>query len=132
MLGPLWLNADGTPLRRGQFYPAKTTYTNKPVVVLQNGVCFSATEGFISTMRELPNVTIMGDTTGGGSAAPRDFPISEGFTIHLSTLAQLTYEGKFIEWNGIEPDILVKQSKEELDKGRDIQLEEAIGFLMEE
>ena len=131
-LGPLWLDATGTPINRGTFYPSSIHYTGRPIVLLQNGMCFSSTEGFISTMRELPNITTVGDTTGGGSAAPRDFLISDRFVIHLSTMAQLTYEGKFIEWNGIEPGILVVQTKDALAAGHDLQLEKAFAVLKEQ
>lgn len=129
ILGPIWIDANGNQLDRQEIYPNNKMFYSKPVALLQNGNCFSATEGFINVMRELPNVTTIGDTTGGGSGAPKDFDISESITIHLSTKAQLTYDEKYIEWNGLEPDILVPQTKSDLEKGRDLQLEKALNFL---
>ena len=81
-------------------------------------------------MRELPNVTTIGDTTEGGSGSPENFNISYNLTIHMSTKIQYTYEGEIIEYNGIEPDVLVPQNLSELRRGRDIQLEAAINFLL--
>lgn len=127
-LSPLWLDPNGNELQREYLQPVQEPYL-KPVILLQNGTCFSATEGFISMMRELDQVTTLGDTTGGGSGAPKDFNIAYGYRIHLSTIGQLTYEHKYIEWNGIAPDILLPQPKNDLENRRDPQLEKAISLL---
>ncbi len=127
-LSPIWLDPNGKELPREYLQPMQNPYL-KPVVLLQNGTCFSATEGFICMMRELGQVVTLGDTTGGGSGAPKDFLISYQYKIHLSTIGQLTYEGKYIEWNGIEPDILLPQSQSDLENRQDPQLEKAISLL---
>ena len=44
------------------------TYTN-PVVVLINGSTFSAGEVITMILKQIPNVTAVGDTTGGGGVA---------------------------------------------------------------
>ncbi len=127
--GPIWVDKNGNQIERGKIYPNTEVFYSKPIIVLQNGKCFSSAEGFINVMRELPNVTTIGDTTAGGSGAPEDFEIAENLTIHLSTKAEMTYDGKYIEWNGLEPDILVTQNKSDIEKGIDLQLESAISFL---
>lgn len=132
MLSPIWVDSHGNEDQRFLIYPLNTYTYQKNVALLQNGKCFSAAEGFINTMRELPNVTTIGDTTAGGSGWPEDFNISYNLTIHLSTKSQLTYDGKYIEQNGLEPDILIPQNIPELKSGRDIQLEAAISFLSKE
>lgn len=129
MLSSVWIDAQGNEDRRYLMNPLNTYIYTKNIALLQNGTCFSATEGFINAMRELPNVTTMGDTTEGGSGSPENFNISYNLTIHLSTKIQLTYDGKYIEQNGIEPDILVPQNVSDLKRGRDLQLEAAINFL---
>lgn len=126
---PIWIDAQGNELKRSLLNPLnKNTYKGK-IIILQNGTNFSATEGFLNVMRELPNVTTIGDTTGGGSGDPQNFNLSDNLAIRLSTKMQLTYQRKQIEWNGIEPDILIQQTKEDLDNGRDLQLEAAIKYL---
>ncbi|HGY56992.1 MAG TPA: hypothetical protein ENK44_14890 [Caldithrix abyssi] len=127
--GPIWVDAEGVELPAYTIPPNGTIYYDKPVMVLQNGVCFSAAEGFINTMRELPQVTTIGDTTAGGSGAPKDFYIADHIIIHLPTKAQLTYTGQYIDWNGLPPDILVPQSEKDVERGRDFQLERAIELL---
>jgi len=127
-LSPIWIDHTGNELSRKYIQPAQNNYL-KQVILLQNGTCFSATEGFISMMKELKNVTTLGDTTGGGSGSPVDFTISYNIKIKLPRFAQLTYQREFIEWNGIKPDIVVPQNKIDLENKRDIQLETAINIL---
>lgn len=127
-LSPIWLDRNGNELGHNYIQPIQNYYS-KPVILLQNGTCFSSTEGFICMMRELENVTTLGDTTAGGSGAPVDFTISYDIKIHLSRYAQLTYQREYIEWNGLKPDILVPQSRSNLENKKDIQLEAAINIL---
>lgn len=127
---PIWLDHEGNEMQRTYLTPHTYHYL-KPVILLQNGTCYSATEGFISMMQELEMVTTIGDTTGGGTGAPGDFLISYDFKIHLSRFAQLTYQGDHIEWNGITPDILVPQTKLDIENQRDLQLETALRILQE-
>ncbi len=82
-------------------------------------------------MQELETVTTIGDTTGGGTGAPGDFLIAYDFKIHLSRYARLTYQGDYIEWNGLVPDVLVPQSKVDLENKRDPQLETALRILQD-
>jgi hypothetical protein len=127
---PPFFDPEGTELPNHYIQPnPKSKIKNKPVVLLQNGGCFSSTENFINKMHELQNVTAIGDTTGGGSGVPLDFELHQGFIIRLSTQAELTYEYKHIEWNGLVPDILVPQTKADIDAGRDLQLEAAVAYL---
>lgn len=126
---PVWLNARGDTLPRYWINPREDIRYLKPAVVIQNGVCFSAAEEFINVIKELPQVTTVGDTTAGGGGAPEDFIIPGGFTIHISTRAQLGYHGEQIEWNGIPPDILIRQTEQNVEAGVDLQLEFAIQLL---
>jgi hypothetical protein len=105
-----------------------------PIVVLVNGLTYSAGELFSEMMKQLPNVTVVGDTTGGGSAgataiAPGDLQLPSGRVIHIGTLDLRRYDGLPWEWLGIPPDIRVEQSERDVKLGRDKQLEFAISFL---
>ncbi|NOX89811.1 MAG: hypothetical protein GXO77_12370 [Calditrichaeota bacterium] len=129
MESPLWIDARGDTLSRHWINPNEGIHYFKPTVILQNGGCFSAAEGFINIIKELPQVTTVGDTTAGGGGAPEDFNIAGGFTIRISTKAQLGYNGEHIEWNGIPPDILIRQTEQDVKKDVDHQLEFAIQLL---
>jgi len=111
------------------------TYTN-PVVVLINGASLSGGEVFPELMNKLPNVTVVGDTTTGAGASDYgddnfqgEFKLACGFTIRVSTVYVTRNDGLPIEWNGVLPDIRVPQVKEDIDRGRDKQLEYAIEML---
>ena len=111
------------------------TYTN-PVVVIINGSTFSAGELTTEFMKQLPNVTALGDTTGGGGGAgsnqgnnKSDFKLPSGKLISTPTGYIVGYEGLIIEWNGVPPDIRVEQTEEDIKNGRDKQLEYAINIL---
>lgn len=43
---------------------------DKPVAVLTNRSCFSAANDFVSVMKELPQVSVIGARTGGGGGLP--------------------------------------------------------------
>jgi hypothetical protein len=109
-------------------------YTN-PVVVLINGVCYSTGDIFPEVMKQIPTVTVVGDTTGGGSSgstssAPAEYTLPSGKKIFIGTTDWRRYDGLPYEWIGVPPDILVWQTREDIENGRDLQLEYAINMLM--
>jgi hypothetical protein len=106
----------------------------KPVVVLINGRSFSGAEAFAEMMRQLPQVTVVGDTTGGGSGAADDsapglFLLPSGAEMKIPTGDARRYDELPWEWLGIPPDIRVEQTETDRANGRDRQLEYAIEFL---
>jgi hypothetical protein len=111
-------------------------YTN-PVVVLINGSTFSAGELCTEVLKQLPNVTAIGDTTGGGSAGSQNDPpeareeyyLPSGKMIAVGTIDLRRYDGLPWEWLGIPPDIRVVQTEADASAGRDKQLEYAINML---
>ena len=53
------------------YHPAGTgKHWDKPVAVLTNRSCFSAANDFVSAMKQLPGVKIVGARTGGGGGMP--------------------------------------------------------------
>ncbi len=104
-------------------------YTN-PVVVLINGSTFSAGELCTEILKQLPNVTAVGDTTGGGSCGgDQKFYLPSGKMIHVGMLDSRRYDGLPWEWVGIAPDIRIKQTEADIISGIDKQLENAIKML---
>jgi hypothetical protein len=103
-------------------------YTN-PVVLLVNGIVFSSAEHLAMWMQHIDHVTLVGDTTGGGSGNPVSFILPSGNVVKVSTRYMYRYDGEPIEWNGIVPDIIVTQTESDLLNGEDKQLEYAIEYL---
>ena len=119
--------------RNGQTAPRENTdyfYYDRPVVVLCDANSFSATDGFLSAFADLPQVTLVGESSGGGSGATRRFTLpNTGITVALSSMASFRANGKLFDGNGIEVDIPVKPSLEDYTAGTDSVVQQAITLL---
>lgn len=111
-------------------YPRKDARFNfyKPVVVLTNRHCYSAANDFVNVMKQLPNVTIIGDKTGGGSGLPFSSELPNGWSVRFSSSPSFGPQMNQIEF-GIAPDIKVDMTKEDVLKGLDTIIEKAKDFI---
>lgn len=100
----------------------------KPVVVLANRGSYSATNSFVSDMKCLPLVTVMGDVTGGGSGMPMSSALPNGWSVRFSASPMLDADGNHIEF-GVAPDIAVSLDKEAACNGIDSIIEAARNYL---
>jgi hypothetical protein len=112
-----------------------STFT-KPIYVLTNGKCYSATNYFVAVVRELPHVTILGAKTGGGGGIPSYTILSNGWQLRVSSsrLFVLDHSGAMSEdernvEGGIDPDVPVTSPEAELANGQDRILDEAIALI---
>ncbi|MBN2273262.1 MAG: S41 family peptidase [Bacteroidales bacterium] len=96
-----------------------------PVVVLTNRYCFSSANMFVSRMSVLPNVNIVGDTTGGGGGKPRFFDLPNGWAVRYSSNYALRPDGLNLE-NGVPPDFRVTLWPIDKRAGRDTLIEFAL------
>lgn len=104
--------------------PSNSIRWQKKVIVLVNRHAYSATNDFINSMRYLPNVTILGDKSGGGSGLPFSSELPNGWGVRFSASPHLDADKQHIEF-GIDPDIKMDMSKEDEANGRDTLIEEA-------
>ncbi len=102
----------------------------KPVVVLTNRSTFSAANNFVSIMKLLSGVTIIGATTGGGSGMPFSSELPNGWGIRFSACSILDAEGNSTE-RGVEPTegCNVDMSPVDEQNGRDTILDFAIEYI---
>ena len=100
----------------------------KPVVVLANRGSFSATNNFVSIMKHLPQVTVVGDVTGGGCGLPFTSELPNGWTVRFSAAVIADALGNLTEF-GVAPDVKVDMNKADSDAGRDTMLEAAFSVL---
>lgn len=100
----------------------------KPVVVLANRGSYSATNSFVSDMKCLPLVTVMGDVTGGGSGMPMSSALPNGWSVRFSASPMLDADGNHIEF-GVEPDVAVSLDKEAACNGIDSIIEAARNYI---
>ncbi|MFQ5636996.1 MAG: S41 family peptidase [bacterium] len=122
-------HSDFTDLFPGYIEPEGQKQFTKPVVLLTNRSCFSATETFVLAMRILPHVTVIGDTTGGGTGNPVSRELPNGWTYRLSSWIEYTSEKEPFEGIGLAPDIPVGISPADSLLGKDTILETAIQML---
>jgi hypothetical protein len=132
-LEPPKLFSLGNLVEQSPLEPLKSGAYLKPVVVLINGSTFSAGEVITEMLKQLPNVTAVGDTTGGGGVASTsdppeavgEFYLPSGKMIYVGTWYIERYDGHPFEWLGIPPDIRVEQTENDILNNRDRQLEYA-------
>lgn len=108
--------------------PAEGIRWQKKAVVLTNRTCYSATNTFVRNMKECPLVTIMGDRTGGGSGMPFSSELPNGWSVRFSACPMYDAAMQQIEF-GIEPDIHVSLTQEDLARNEDTLIEAARDFL---
>lgn len=101
----------------------------KPVVVLTSRLTSSSAEAYVMYMRELPNVTIVGDTTGGGTGSPVFRELPNGWTYRLSTAYAETADNKIVDGKGIIPDVAVQTSEADSIAGVDRIIEKGLEIL---
>lgn len=78
---------------------------NKPVVLIISQLTGSAAERFASIMKEFPQVTLIGDTTFGGSGGILEYALPNGWVCTSSFKQVIRENGQYIEYAGISPDI---------------------------
>ena len=96
------------------------------VLLLIGRRCLSSNEAFIAAMRQLPNVTLVGDRTGGSSGNPGTFPLALGWTYTVSRWIQYTADDQVIEDVGIAPRVFVVAGPGDFGQGRDPVLDWAL------
>jgi len=111
--------------------PSSNMRWHKRVCVLTNRSVYSAANAFAVMMRALPNVTIVGDQTGGGSGLPMSNSLPNGWSVRFSACPMYDKDGQHTEF-GIAPDVAVNLSDTSKAKNIDDIIEEARKILANE
>jgi C-terminal processing protease CtpA/Prc len=104
-------------------------YNDKPVALLINGNTQSAAELFALMMKTLPNITLMGNTTSGVFADTHISKLPNGWEYRMSVRKTTDSKDVSLEDIGIIPDILIENTKKDIDNGKDKVIEHAIKYL---
>jgi len=102
--------------------PSSNLRWQKPVCVLTNRHVYSAANEFVSYMKSLPNVIIVGDKTGGGAGMPFSASLPNGWVVRFSAVPTYNAQRQCTEF-GIEPDYNVQQTDTDFLQGRDTIIE---------
>ncbi len=102
----------------------------KPVAVLTSRTTYSAANNFVSIMRLLPQVAVVGATTGGGSGMPFSSELPNGWAIRFSACSILDAQGNTTEQGVVpSPGCAIDLDPEQALLGIDTILERAIALL---
>jgi C-terminal processing protease CtpA/Prc len=105
-------------------------FYEKPVVVLMDPDCFSATDIFLAGLKGWRNVTLIGTASGGGSARSVSFNMPDsGIKIKIASMASFQPNGKLYDSNGVQPDEVVQPSAGYFIGREDPVLERAIEII---
>lgn len=100
-----------------------------PVAVLTNRSTLSSAESLVLAFAVLPNASLFGDFTGGGSANPEQRQLANGWSYTVSRWIEYRPDGTTFEGIGIEPDVRTDISAADAAALRDTILDAAISDL---
>ncbi len=105
--------------------PFDDTPLTQPVIVLTSRMTASAAETLTMALRELPQVTTMGEATSGGLSDILGVKLPNGWDLGLSNQTYLSMDGTLYEGVGIPPDIAFEIDAAPLLNGEDPMLRAA-------
>jgi hypothetical protein len=111
-----------------QYIEPKGYHYTKPVVLLTDKGTFSAANLMAAYTKNLPNVTTLGDSSGGGGALPFDNELPNGWHFRISQVPFFMPDGFSVE-EGIAPEVRVTQKPGSTISGRDDLIERALDLL---
>ncbi|MBT4349433.1 S41 family peptidase [bacterium] len=100
-------------------------------VILVNGGSASASEILAGALQDYNKVQLVGETTFGKGSVQQLFELEDGSAIKLTVANWLTPNGRAINEQGIEPDIIVEYAIEDYENNLDPQLDKARELILE-
>ena len=116
----------------GVVSPIETEHRlTQPVILLTSKLTGSGAEIFTMAMRELPQVTVMGEATGGGLSDILGITLANGWLFGLSNQEYRAADGEVYEGRGVPPDVMFEIDGGDLSQGADPMLAAAIARALE-
>lgn len=99
------------------------------IIILTSDFTASAAEVFILALTQFPNVTLIGDTTEGIFSDRYEFEMPNDWDVSLSNMQ--FFSSKMVNYEGVgfEPAIKVKNSRADLETGKDVVIEKTMEFI---
>jgi C-terminal processing protease CtpA/Prc len=108
--------------------PAPGTRYLRPVVVLTDRGTYSSGSFTALAVKAIPNMILMGDTTGGGLGLPNGGQLPNGWTYRFSVSQALDLQMNNEYENGVPPDIV--QYMDLTDRSRDEVIDRAVDYIL--
>ena len=100
-----------------------------PVAILIDGGTASMGEIFSAALQEAGVATIFGTRTMGSVAGAQTIPLADGSAMQVTVLSITSRSGAVLNQVGVQPDVVVEPTVDELRAGVDIQLDAALRHL---
>ncbi|NCN21978.1 S41 family peptidase [Candidatus Falkowbacteria bacterium] len=112
-------------------YPARGLARLKDfkTVILVNGGSASASEILAGALRDYRKATLVGETTFGKGSVQALKPLSDGSILKVTISKWLTPAGDSIDEKGIDPNIEVELSVEDVNNDLDPQMDKALEII---
>jgi tricorn protease len=101
----------------------------KPLVLLINNRSYSDAEIFPSAFKALGLGKLVGVPTGGHVIGTSEVTLVDGSSFRIPRIGVYTTTNVDMEKQGVPPDVLVVEHPDQLAKGLDVQLDEAVKVL---
>ena len=103
---------------------------SKPIVILDSATTVSAGEVFMLAMKDLPNVTIIGETTYGSLSDVLTKTLPNGWQLGLSNEVYIDAQYQEYEVTGVAPDMTIEPFLlSDIEQNKDTALDTAIKYL---
>jgi carboxyl-terminal processing protease len=117
---PVWSEESHLiPPRDGKRYPG-------PLVLLTGGITYSTAEDFVLSLHYSGRAVLVGGKTAGSSGNPIQVPLPGGGVFEVATFKAFYPDGREYVGIGIQPDVEIYPTREDIRSGTDPVLEKGI------
>ncbi len=103
--------------------------TSYPIVVLINEGSASASEILAGALKDNRSVKLVGEKSFGKGSVQEVVNLKGGSFLKITIAKWLTPNGNFISEVGLDPDIKISITDQDIDQGKDPQLEKALEII---
>lgn len=129
----LWLDNQTILIQKSAHFGEEKTSTasgkavlkDMKTIVLVNGSTASASEIVAAALKDYDKATIVGTTTYGKGVVQKMYDLSNGGMLKVTVAEWLTPKSNSINKTGVEPDIKIDMTSEDINKMRDPQMDKA-------
>ena len=132
----LWVDSEKVLIQKSARLADETTFASHgqailkdmKTIILVNGSTASASEITAGALKDYGKATLIGEKTYGKGVVQTLLQLSGGSMLKVTTAHWYTPNGNTINGVGIEPDKVVEMTYEDINAGRDPQLDAALAL----